>query len=250
MRKKIQTKYHQIEIIDIKGIRYLCSGDKICRLQSAICLNNLDKNIFDYSLLAMYSLKFVSNPLNILSIGLGAGVVPRQLSRYKPNSTIDVLEIDSDIVKIAKDYFLFEDNSNITVHVADAFMAVEFLEKTYDIIILDATMTNYLPFPLITKEFFDKIKLILNKNGVIAANVCNTHHTFMAEINTLRQVFGDNIYEIQGLVNNIMSMLYICDQEPLNNLDLPIKYYPDLHPKKIEITTEVKNTKILSLKNV
>jgi spermidine synthase len=197
----------------------------------------------------MYSLKFVPQPSSVLVVGLGAGIVPRNFSNYRSNASIDVIEIDSEILNIARAYFGFC-GDNITVHIGDAFVALDFLSDQYDIIILDAMMTNYIPFPLMTKEFFEKVKKRVKKNGVLAVNTCNVHHTFAGEVNTLRNVFNSTIYEIVGPRNKLVSMLYICDKKPSKKFDLPSKYYPDFSPAKMKITNEIKNAKIFSLGNI
>jgi spermidine synthase len=60
----------------------------------------------------------------------------------------------------------------------------------YDIIILDAFNSEYIPFHLMTKEFLEEVKGVLAADGVVVANVFYTNRLFDAEAKTYLEAFG------------------------------------------------------------
>ena len=253
---KIQTKCQSLEVSDFDGIRYLMSGNGMFREQSAIDLADFHKHDFDYTLLAMYSLKFVPHPINILVIGLGGGVIPRELSYYCPNADVDIFEIDDVIADVAREHFFFKDDTNgidtIHTHIAEGFTAIHNTDSSYDIIVLDAFLGQYIPFPFMSLEFAYASRKILKDKGVISINACNGHPFFEPHVKTLNEVYGDNVYSLDGQSNPYTTTIYACKEntKPSSGIYLPSNYYSDRCPVKINLTDGIKNSKILSLKNV
>ena len=218
--------------------RTLFSGTGLCKEQSAINISNLREHVYDYSLLAMKGLEFVLDPPEkILVIGLGGGIVPREMRYLLPDAEIDIIEIDETIIKVAKEFFFFEEDDNMTIHQGDAFVITREMEGKYDFIVLDAFMGNYIPFPLMSSEFISRLKDISSDKALLTVNSCNTHPSFLSQINTFRSVFGDNIYRVDGSRNEYSTTLYVSKGE---GVELP---------DKMDITEEIENAKIFSLSN-
>ena len=59
----------------------------------------------EYTRLFMSTLFFVPEPKNILIVGLGAGAMSNFLQNYYPDTNIDMIEIDEEVVKISREYF-------------------------------------------------------------------------------------------------------------------------------------------------
>lgn len=244
--KSSKSQYSQIDVVEEYPFRHLffdlnsVNNHGICREQSAIQLDDLRFNVYDYSLLSMYVFKFVSRPNNVLCIGCGAGVVPREINYYYPHVQIDVLEIDPEVVSIAKDYFYYEADAII----GDAFQTIDNTKRMYDIIVLDAMFSNYVPMHLMSKEFLNKLK---GKDAVLAINVAINHPSYYSYISTLYHVFGDSLYFINGPRNSSMNLVFVSNGPPSYPLLLPSKYYPDYEIKKFIITEEILSAKIFSL---
>ena len=128
-------------------------------------------------------------------VGLGGGAIPREMRHYFPEVLIDVVEIDPEIAKVAERFFRFQTDAKLTVHIADGRMFIKKLlrRKTvpkYDLIILDAFNSEYIPFHLMTKEFLEQVRGVLADDGVVVANVFRTNRLFDAELKTFLAVFG------------------------------------------------------------
>jgi spermidine synthase len=249
---EIKTPFHNIRITEENFIRKMLFGYGMCSEQSAINLKKPSEHVFDFTFLAMHSLLITPYPSKILIIGLGGGVLPTEMEKYVSGATIDIIEIDPDVLRLAKEYFYFKESDRVRVHIGDAFNLVPILKDQYDIIIVDAFSTNYIPFHIMSKEFFESVFNVTSDVGVVAANVSNSHPSFYSQINTIRQIFGDFLYLANGTRNEVSSMIFAVkkEREIIKLHNRPICHFLAIQPEKIVITDEIKNAKILSLKNV
>jgi len=157
-----KTPYHKLKVVEKEDFRILISGTGMAREQTSIDLKDLHRHVFDYSLLAMNSLCFLDNISSALIVGLGGGVIPRELHHHYPEIKIDILEIDPEMIKVATEYFFFEENENVRVILGDAFTTLQAFKGQYDFVMLDAFLENYTPFHLMTKEFLVLVKKTIN----------------------------------------------------------------------------------------
>jgi spermidine synthase len=164
-------------------------------VESQVDLEQSHKHMLEYTEMMFSGLMYNSDPNRMLVLGLGGGVIPREMRHYYPNMEIDIAEIDKEIPVIAKEYFGFKDDEKMKVNVLDGRMFVKRqLRKNpvpkYDLIILDAFNSEYIPFHLMTKEFLEELKGLLSDDGVIVANVFYSNRLFEAEFKTFIDVFG------------------------------------------------------------
>lgn len=246
---RTQSKYHDIRVEEEYPIRTLLFGNGLCAEQSAINIEKPSSYVFDYSFLIMHSLLINPYPSNILVVGLGGGVIPREMEKYASNSKVDVIEIDPEVLKVAQEYFFFKEKDNLKVHIGDAFDVVKSINKIYDMIIIDVFLTNYTPFHIMSREFFKSVFDILADDGVVAVNMANSHPSFYSQINTIRDVFGDVLYYLNGHRNPNTTILFALKKEKeiiqLNNH--PLCHFLSVQPERLNITDEIKNAKIFSI---
>lgn len=124
-------------------------------------------------------------------IGLGAGVVPRW---YQARGiATDVVDIDPDVVALAKQYFRFGESTRVFVEDARAFLARG--GERYDYLILDVFNGDTTPGHLLSLEAMRLAKERLSEKGVVAINLIGSlgEHAEMTHsmINTLRAVFAN-----------------------------------------------------------
>jgi len=188
--------YHQIFVYRQGSIVTLRFGkSRFAGRQSELDLGNLWRHCLEYTELAYCGLLYKPDPAKILVVGLGGGTIPRDMHHYLPEAEIDVVELDPEILKVAEEYFHFEQDEKLRVHVADGRMLVRKLsreqsETKYDMVILDAFNSDYIPFHLMTREFLKEVQGILSDDGVVVANVWYTNRLFDAELKTFLEVYG------------------------------------------------------------
>ena len=193
---KKNSLYHRIFVYRSGSVVTLQFGKRrLVQVQSQVNLSNLRQHMLEYTRLAFCGLLYAPEPKKMLVLGLGGGVIPREMHHYLPALEIDVVEIDPEIPLIAKRFFGFREDDKLKVHIDDGRM---FIKKQlrldpvpkYDLIILDAFNSDYIPFHLMTKEFLEEVKGILAEDGVVIANVFYNNRLFDAEFKTFLAVFG------------------------------------------------------------
>lgn len=121
-------------------------------------------------------------PLRTLSIGGGGFVFPRYLRRRYPHATIDVVEIDPAVTRAAREYMgLTEaeyDGMRVITADARAFVREERLRASnemdyagYDFIYGDAFNDFGVPAHLLTSEFNESLRSLLQPRGAYLLNL-------------------------------------------------------------------------------
>ncbi len=188
--------YHRIFVYRLGSVVTLQFGKQPpVQMQSQVNLNDLRQHMLEYTMLAFCGLLYKPQPQKMLVLGLGGGVIPREMHHYFPELEIDVVEIDPEIPPTAKQFFGFCEDDKLKVHIDDGRMFVKKQLRLnpvpkYDLIILDAFNSDYIPFHLMTKEFLEEVKGVLAEDGAVIANVFYTNRLYDAELKTFLAVFG------------------------------------------------------------
>jgi spermidine synthase len=134
------------------------------------------------------------DPKRVLIAGLGGGTIPLVLSELFPDASIDVIEIDESVARVAKDFFFFKQTDLMRVHINDARVFIKraaLKEEKYDYIVLDAFSGDYIPEHMLTQEFLEEVKQVLAPDGVVVANTFSTSRFYDHESVTYQRVFGE-----------------------------------------------------------
>ncbi|MFC1962591.1 fused MFS/spermidine synthase [Chloroflexota bacterium] len=134
------------------------------------------------------------NPsLRVLFIGGGGYTMPRYLEEMYPQSTLEVIEIDPEVARVAFDYLGLSPDTSIVTYNEDARMAVPKMpEAQYDLVIGDAFNDLSVPYHLTTREFNEQVRALLKDDGIYAVNVVDKVHSgkfLRAFVNTLQRTF-------------------------------------------------------------
>ena len=190
-----KSLYRDINVVQTGNRRCLIfnvhRGD---RNQTCVDVNNRDELIFSYTKMSFAGLLLTPEPEAILIAGLGGGTLPLAFNDLFPDALIDVIEVDQAVVNVAKEFFFFEENANMSVAVNDARVFVKragILGKKYDYIILDAFGGDYIPEHLLTQEFLEEVKQVMAEDAVLVANTFSTSRFYDHESVTYQRVFGE-----------------------------------------------------------
>ncbi|MCX6743952.1 MAG: fused MFS/spermidine synthase [Candidatus Parcubacteria bacterium] len=192
-----ESVYQYFQVADEDNFRYL----KINEGLGVFSVINKDPNnvltdsYFDYYNLLPY-LDGNSKKQDMLVIGLAGGTISTQLNHFFSQDydlKIDGVEIDDKLIDVARKYFNL-DNDSLTVHNLDGRIFLNFTDKKYNAIVVDAYANQlYIPFHLASLEFFQSVKGHLADNGVVAMNVNATSSDsalLKAITNTMNKVFA------------------------------------------------------------
>jgi spermidine synthase len=128
-------------------------------------------------------------PERVAILGNAAGTVAREYGHFFPAAQIDGVEIDPELSDIARRYFDMH-APHLAIHNEDARPWLRQSDGGYDVIVLDAYRQPYIPFYLLTEEFFELARDRLAPGGVLVVNV--GHPTGSTE---LEQVVGRTMGE-------------------------------------------------------
>lgn len=195
------TDHHDLRVEDRAGCRYLFSGHGRAQKHSCIKLSDLRRHMLDYSRLVFSSLLYVPAPRRALVLGLGGGVIPREMRACVPDIQVDVLEIDPEVLEVSRRFFFLPDDPRLRIWLGDGREGIARLRdegRQFDWIVLDAFDAEYVPPRLTTFEFMRMVSAIRADPGIVAANIFNSHPLYPAQVATMAAAFGAPLYELRG----------------------------------------------------
>jgi len=108
-------------------------------------------------------------PHRIAILGDAAGTIARAYGHYFPATRVDAVELDGELTTIGRRYFHLRGPS-LHFYTADARPWLQASRAHYDSIFLDAYRQPYIPFYLLTREFFAAVRHHLNRGGTLIVN--------------------------------------------------------------------------------
>lgn len=189
------TPYHRLRVVDGGGMRRLMFDEAE---QSRMALADPLRGHFEYT--EYFHLPWLWNPglTNVLMVGLGGASVQRSYEHYYPQVTVDTAELDAVVLRVARQYFGFRESARQRVQIEDRRMYLRRTEVQYGAILMDAYTASrygaYVPYHLVTREFFELANQRLTTNGVLCYNMIGTIRGRQADLvgavhRTLSQVF-------------------------------------------------------------
>jgi spermidine synthase len=142
--------------------------------------------------------------LDVLILGMGTGTFATQCGYYFDNLNVEGVEIDGKITDLARTYFELPESVPVTTYDGRAYLNA--VDRTYDVIMVDAYQDITIPFQMSSVEFFTLVKEHLNEGGVMVVNM-NMRGSSEGNINeyladTISCVF-DQVYtaDVTGTTN-------------------------------------------------
>lgn len=234
-----ETLYSHLDVTDSGNTRTLYLNGLP---HSAMYKDDPSDLVFTYTKYFHLGLVFNNDVKNILFVGGGGFSGPKNFLATYPDVRIDVVEIDPDVIDVAKKYFsLNSDNPRLRIFNEDARSFISKTDQKYDLIVLDAFSKSYVPFHLMTLEYFEILDDKLTPNGIIVSNLIgtlsgDTSDLLRAVYKTMSQVFL-SLYvfttrDVDLQVQNIMlvagktpvqynkaQLAAMLEKDPVNTLD-------------------------------
>ena len=188
-----QTPYQELRVVDSGETRTLMlDGAR----HSAIDLSDPDRHVFGYTRYFHLPFLMADDPDEIdrvLFIGGGGFTGPR-IFADKYNVTVDAVEIDPEVVDVAKRYFGVEESDRLRIHSQDGRRFLRETDETYDLIVLDAYKKDKVPFHLTTVEFMRLAESRLSDDGILFMNLISgasgpASRFYRSEYKTASRVF-------------------------------------------------------------
>ena len=178
------------------------------RNQSCMDVRFPELVVFPYVKMVFAGLLVHPNPERILIVGLGGGTIPDAFETLYPDASIDVVEIDGAVDRVARAFFDYKEGPNTTVAIADARVYIRRASlrgKRYDVIVLDAFTGDYIPEHLMTLEFLEETAALLTPEGVVVANTFSSSRLYHHESQTYAKAFGKFYnFRMPGTLNRVV----------------------------------------------
>ncbi|TMC49963.1 MAG: spermine synthase [Chloroflexi bacterium] len=167
--QEIETPYQYAAVVDL-------SDRRVLRIDEGV----VDQSIYRPNTVLTggeWDMPLVVPPLmdrplrRVLVIGNATGTTARALAAIYPGVRIDGVELDSRLSDLGRRYFGMSDVPGLAVRTADGRVFLATTGDRYDLIVVDAYRAAYIPFYLVTREFFQLTRDHLAPGGAVALNV-------------------------------------------------------------------------------
>ena len=192
-----QTQYQELRVADMGDTRTLYLDRQ---RHSAMDKSDPNRHVFEYTRYFHMPYLFASDPDEIdrvLFVGGGGFTGPKRfVEEY--DATVDVVEIDPEVISVSKEYFGVEESERLNIHNGDGRQYLRDTDREYDVIVLDAYKKDKVPFHLTTEEFMALSSDRLSEDGILLANLISApsgpaSKFYRAEYRTMDRVFP-NVY--------------------------------------------------------
>ncbi len=170
-----ESAYQYIEVLKTR------SGEKLLLLNEGIAQHSvlpsrgyLTGGYWDHISVIPSMTTNSGDQLKVLILGLAGGTMARGLDHYYGETrklSIDGVEIDPDVIEAGNRFFDLKNVPTLTTHAADARLFLHSTRSTYDLIVADAFRQPYIPFHMVTREFYRTCLQHLSKKGVFVINL-------------------------------------------------------------------------------
>ena len=142
----------------------------------------------------------------LLEIGFGGGRTAWYLHKTIPNLKIVSVELDKQVFELAKRHFGVRPEPNFHVSIEDGRRYLQGRKERWPVVMIDAYRGPFVPFHLLTTEFYELLKTRLTSDGAVAQNVESTTMMFDAALATIGSVFDNvDLYDAGG---NVVMIAY------------------------------------------
>jgi spermidine synthase len=167
VREARETRYHRLLVTEDGASRYLRFDSSF---QSGMWLDDPFRTRFAYTDYLHLGLAYNPAATRVLVIGLGGAAVQKRLWRDFRDLQVTTVELDPDVVAVARRWFALPDDPRVRVEVGDGRRFLESHDDRWDVIMVDAFYADGVPFQLTTLEFVQRLQTRLRPGGVVATN--------------------------------------------------------------------------------
>ncbi|MEA4993377.1 MAG: polyamine aminopropyltransferase [Oscillibacter sp.] len=159
-----KSEYQQIDIYDTPEF------GRVLALDGNVMLTERDEFIYD-EMVTHVPMAVHPNIQDVLVIGAGDGGVVRELARYETIRSIDLVEMDEQVVEACRLYLPENacrlDDERVHIYFDNALRFIRRRKAQYDLIIVDSTDPFGPSEPYFTREFYGSCCNALREDGIM-----------------------------------------------------------------------------------
>lgn len=166
-------------------------------------------------------------PVSVFLVGLGGGGLPQFLRDFVPNVTVEVVELDPVVLKVASEWFGFRPDDHLTVTLGDGLERICALEKEgghlFDAIMFDVDNKDSTvgmscpPAAFVETSILQKVYSLLTPRGIFMLNLVSRDSALRKSVlERVSGVFPTILSrKIEGEVNEVL----LCSHGKNKNTD-------------------------------
>lgn len=160
----LESAYQRIDIFDSEEF------GRFLTLDGVMMLTERDEFIY-HEMITHPAFAVKPDIETVLVIGAGDGGVARELVKYPQVKTVDLVEIDGEVIEACKKYLPQTatglENPKVNIHINDGLKYIRKCKTAYDLIIVDSTDPLGPGEVLFTREFYYNCVNALTENGIL-----------------------------------------------------------------------------------
>ena len=242
VNKQLYSGISEFQRIDIfESIEY----GRFLTLDGFMMMTERDEFIY-HEMIVHVPMSVHPNVQKVLVIGGGDGGVVRELLKYETIKSIQLVEIDEQVVKVCKEFLPITANSlndeRVSVLYQDGLKYVRKWENEFDLIIVDSTDPFGPGEGLFTKEFYGNCYKALKEDGIMVnqhespfykedANAMKRAHKRIVESFPISRIYQAHIpsypsgHWLFGFSSKLYHPIKDIRKKEWNDLNLKTKYY-------------------------
>jgi spermidine synthase len=199
-----------LEVREKNNYRWFHFGGDV--VQAAIDTLNRENILLPVPQSMLIFLLWQKPPLNVLNLGMGAGAIENALEKF-PDILITSVEAESQIIDMAKRYFLSSENPNIFHQNAEAF--IQSTTDKYDIILCDIFYKQQSPDCIYSSGYYHDLDDKLNQSGTVLINLFPESKENLLRIMTASRQYFDHVALIE--FDDYQNIVLILSKDVLPN---------------------------------
>ncbi len=167
---EINSDFHNIKVVENEIGRFLHYKDTY---QAGFIDTEFYKGNLPY--INYFLISYILNPKaeRILLIGMGSGKLVNDFEfLFDDLKTIDVVDLEENIIDIAVNYFKFKPSEKFNFILQDGITHLRNCRKKYDLIIVDVANNDGIDLRFLSEGYFSVVKKCLKKGGIFVSNMC------------------------------------------------------------------------------
>jgi len=202
---RVESLYNDIYVYkQANGLYVLSFGAKRLRYVESIVDpdDELDLPVY-YTQSMTVGLAYPPALDNAMIIGLGGGRTAWYHHKSVPGLHFSAVELDPAVAQIADQFFKVRPEKNFDIDIMDGRVWLTKSNDRFDLILIDAYRGPFVPFHLLTTEFYQEVARHLRPGGIAVQNVEPSTMLFDSAVATIGAAF-DNLDFFEGKGNIVI----------------------------------------------
>lgn len=205
-----RSAHHEIFVYQSGTSRYMTfRPEAAAPRQARIDVTDPQRVVAGYTQAFVAATAMHGQPKRVLVLGVGGGILPSAVREAFPQATIDAVDIDEEVIAIARELFGLScgDDGRLHLHAADARNFVREAHARgdrWDVVMHDVFDSEYVPAHMMTTEFFGEICAVLEEGGLVAINSHAQGELHTLELATIAASFANFFWISVGAQNRVI----------------------------------------------